>query len=269
MSPPRMTRNGDAFDRALLRAGRNDGPPLGAEERALAGLGLSAVVVRSAGVMRPEVLARGLWGWPLKAAAVVLALSALVGVVVASVRPGAAGAPVPATVGVAYAPEPVVPVVPEATLAESNAARVDAAPVVAPSGEPPRAAGHLALPVPSGVRSAGAGTGATGTGARATAASAKPTTSGAPPLSVEIALVQQAARALASGDAEVAMDLLDTYRRDCPRGVLAEEASALRVQALVQTGHAAEAKALAQRLVAAHPDGVLASRLRGVLEGAR
>jgi hypothetical protein len=265
MSPPRMARTGDAFDRTLLRAGRNDGPPLGAEERALAGLGLPlGLTVRPAGAVRSEVLARGLWGWPLKVAAVVLALSTLVGVVVASVRLGAAWVPIPATVGVADAPEPAAPVIPEAMLPESNAA-----PVVAPSGEPPRAAGHVAPPVPSGVRSAGAGTGARGTGARATAASAKGTTAGAPPLSVEIALVQQAARALASGDAEVAMGLLDTYRRDCPRGVLAEEASALRVQALVQTGHAAEAKALAHRLVAADPDGVLASRLRGVLEGAR
>jgi hypothetical protein len=128
---------------------------------------------------------------------------------------------------------------------------------------------HVARLVPSGVSAAGVGGHAAGRGARPLAASTPGAAAGAPSLSVEIALVQQAARALASGDAEVAMGLLDTYRRDCPRGVLAEEASALRVQALVQTGHAADAKALAQRLVAAHPDRVLASRLRGVLEGAR
>src|ERR1019366_8623118 len=98
-------------------------------------------------------------------------------------------------------------------------------------------------------------------------ASAQQPTVAAPALSVEIALVQQAARALASGDAAVALSLLDTYDRQCPHGALADEAGALRVQALARSGRAPEARALAQTLLDAHPHGVLAARLKGVLDG--
>jgi len=47
--------------------------------------------------------------------------------------------------------------------------------------------------------------------------------------------------------------------------VLADEAAALRVQALSRVGRSSEAKALARQLLDAHPQGVLAARLRAVL----
>ncbi|HTB74017.1 MAG TPA: hypothetical protein VK762_12270 [Polyangiaceae bacterium] len=86
-------------------------------------------------------------------------------------------------------------------------------------------------------------------------------------LSVEITLVQDAARALASGDAAGALRVLDRYDRKWPHGALAEEAGALRVQALQRTDRAAEARTLARKLLDAHPHGVLAARLQRVLDG--
>jgi hypothetical protein len=84
----------------------------------------------------------------------------------------------------------------------------------------------------------------------------------------EVALVQQAAQALASGDGEGAIRALDAHDRLWPAGMLGEESGALRVQALVRTGRMAAARTLARKLLDAHPDSVLAARFRRVLEGA-
>ena len=86
-------------------------------------------------------------------------------------------------------------------------------------------------------------------------------------LSVEVTLVQDAARALAGGDPAGALRFLDRYDRRWPHGALAEEAGALRVQALQRTDRTGEARALARKLLDAHPHGVLAARLQRVLDG--
>jgi hypothetical protein len=267
MSPPRMARSGDPFDRALLRAGRGDDPPHGAEEHALAALGLSAGLAARSMAARPRPLSTLQWGWPLKAFAIALA----VGAGVAGIRMGGlrwpALAPVVVSGPAAGAADPSVAhsLAPASRAVSGRSTTEDPsiAPVSSGIAAPPDASIRPAPRAPSGVspvRPTAAVSAAPGASAHASIASALA-------LSVEIALVQQAARALASGDAAVALSLLDTYDRQCPHGALADEAGALRVQALARSGRAPEARALARKLLDAHPHGVLATRLKGVLDG--
>lgn len=263
MSPPRMARSGDPFDRALLRAGRGDDPPRGAEDRALAALGLSAALPACPLVVRPRPFSTVPLGWSLKAVAVALAVGAVVvGTWVAAFRRPPI-APAVVSGRAAGAADPSVATVP--TLAAPAAPAALAAPAAhallassSVAGDPPVASASVrhAPRASSGAPSAGAA--AVGTGRAAV---------DAPALPVEIALVEQAARALASGDAAVALSLLDTYDHQCPQGALVVEAGALRVQALSRSGRVPEARALARKLLDAHPRGVLAARLRGVLDG--
>jgi hypothetical protein len=86
-------------------------------------------------------------------------------------------------------------------------------------------------------------------------------------LTLEVALVRQAMRALGQHDGDAALRTLDLYRARCPRPMLGQEAGLLRVRALVMVGRTEEAKALARELRDADPQGVLARRLDAILEG--
>jgi hypothetical protein len=254
MSPPRIARTGDPFDRALLRAGRNDDPPRGAEDRALAVLGLSAKLAPGSVGPRPGGFSALSGGAPLKVIAVLLALGAYG----AGVWMGARWlAPAHARSGLSAqvtGPAPV-PTPSPASVAPASVARP-----AEPTDSPPRDP-----PMPSPPRDVAASS--------AAAVASRPTRRPAPgavdgsALSVEITLVQDAARALAGGDAAGALRVLDRYDRKWPHGALAEEAGALRVQALQRTDRAAEARTLARKLLEAHPHGVLAARLQRVLDG--
>lgn len=68
--------------------------------------------------------------------------------------------------------------------------------------------------------------------------------------------------ALRAKDARAALDLLDRYDRDFPRGALAPEATVARIEALVAAGDLATARALAETFLAAHADSPLAHRVR-------
>lgn len=249
MSPPRIARTGEPFNRALLRAGRSDDPPRGAEDRALAALGLSARLAPGSVGTRPEGFSAVSWGASLKLIAVLLALGACGAGVWMGARWLArvhAGSGLSAEVsGPASAPAPAPP---PAFAAPASVAR---------PAEPSVAA------TPS--REVGASSGAAA--ASSPARRAGPAAVNRAALSVEVTLVQDAARALAGGDAAGALRVLDTYDRRWPHGALAEEAGALRVQALQRIDRTAEARALARKLLDAHPRGVLAARFQRVLEG--
>jgi len=81
-------------------------------------------------------------------------------------------------------------------------------------------------------------------------------------LSAELAALDAARSALASGDATGALANLDAYARNFPRGKLSLEAEVLRIDALAKSGQTAAAQKRAQAFIKRHPDSVLASRVR-------
>jgi hypothetical protein len=74
------------------------------------------------------------------------------------------------------------------------------------------------------------------------------------PLAIEVASLDRARAALASGQPTRALAVLDTYQRAFPRGTLRPEAMYVRVQALMEVGDRAAAHDLAVRFIAQYPD---------------
>jgi TolA-binding protein len=89
---------------------------------------------------------------------------------------------------------------------------------------------------------------------------AAPSSSGST-LSSEIGAIDYAKRALASGNAGEALRRIDAYRAAFPGGVLAAEATALRVEALVRAGRLDEARAELARLRVSYPHSPLLENL--------
>ena len=67
---------------------------------------------------------------------------------------------------------------------------------------------------------------------------------------------------LAAREPKAALDTLALYTRTFLRGALAEEAAALRVEALVASGDATEARRAAAAFLERHPNSPYAQRVR-------
>jgi hypothetical protein len=87
-------------------------------------------------------------------------------------------------------------------------------------------------------------------------------------LSLEVAVLERAKGALAAGDPDAALRMLDRYRAQFPRGELSSEETVLRVEALLAKGEASKARALAAEYSAAHPESPYARRVRDLFGGA-
>jgi hypothetical protein len=83
-----------------------------------------------------------------------------------------------------------------------------------------------------------------------------------PDVAGEIALLNEAQRALASGQADRALQLLDRHARDFPRGSLAEERAAARIIALCALGRVTAARAETAAFVRQSPGSPLVDRVR-------
>jgi outer membrane protein assembly factor BamD (BamD/ComL family) len=88
-------------------------------------------------------------------------------------------------------------------------------------------------------------------------------------LSEKLAILDRAARAIGQKNGAEALSRLDEHAARFPRGVLAPEASVLRVEALMVKGDREEAQALADRFVAAHPTSPFAEKARRLVGGAK
>jgi hypothetical protein len=87
-------------------------------------------------------------------------------------------------------------------------------------------------------------------------------------VALEVALLEQARRALSDGHATEAQRVLTRYRRECPLLVLEEEASVLEMESLALDGQQALAGTKASAFLVAHPTSALAPRARRVLRAA-
>jgi hypothetical protein len=84
-------------------------------------------------------------------------------------------------------------------------------------------------------------------------------------LSEEIRAIDSANQALASGRTAQALTALDDYDRRYPEHRFAPEALYLRMEALVRSGRAGEARAIAKRLATTYPNSPQSARARVVL----
>ncbi len=81
----------------------------------------------------------------------------------------------------------------------------------------------------------------------------------------ELALVDDARRAVRAHDGARALAAIDAHDRRFPRGKLGLEITVLRIEALLAQGNRAAAHAPGVSFLAAHPDHVLSDRVRALL----
>jgi len=84
-------------------------------------------------------------------------------------------------------------------------------------------------------------------------------------LALEIAAIDGAKRTLATGDAAAALAKMDAYDMTFPQGMLAAEAHALRIEALVRVGRRDEARTELARFRTSHPGSPLLESLTRVV----
>jgi hypothetical protein len=86
-------------------------------------------------------------------------------------------------------------------------------------------------------------------------------------LGEQVASLDRAERALAAGDAAEALRLADDYDRRFPTGSLLQEATVVRVEALLKLGHRDEAARVGRTFLASHPSSPYAAKIRRRLDG--
>jgi hypothetical protein len=263
--PRRFLKDGGGFEQSLLRSAREDRPSPGSRQRALTALGLGAGVIGAgATVSTAAAAAAASTATPAMKAAASLGLLKWIGVGIAS------GALV---VGAAEVVHSVSP--PPARVAQATREDHARAPIAAPRSPTARPAGGsmetteepvspaIEAPVPVVAPAAIIGSSAAAPSAEAPRAR---TPSPAPSaLADEIAALDGAREALASGDASRALRALDARDRAFPRGALGPEATVLRIEALALRGDRAAATRLAEAYLAASPRSPHASRIRTLL----
>lgn len=87
-------------------------------------------------------------------------------------------------------------------------------------------------------------------------------------LAGQIALIDSARRALSAGDNERAESLSVDYKTKFPQGTFSEEAEAIRITAVSQSGDTARARTLGAAFLQAHPSSAYAPRIRLLVDGA-
>ena len=85
-------------------------------------------------------------------------------------------------------------------------------------------------------------------------------------LGQEVAALDAVRSALARGNAQGAIFLLDGYAQTCPHGRLELEADLLRMDALTKNGQSESARRLSTAFLKRHPTSVLTARARSYLE---
>jgi hypothetical protein len=88
---------------------------------------------------------------------------------------------------------------------------------------------------------------------------------GAPSIAREIRTLDQVRGLLAKGEGRRALAELDRYRSEAPRGTLGQEATLLRIEALVVAGDKPAARRLAQKFLSEHPGTPHEKRVRALV----
>jgi hypothetical protein len=256
MTEPMLLKDelGDHAARRILGSARDDAPGPGAREALLAALGVPALTPQAPSAP-PAVLGAGatkasLAKWLVVGALGAAAAGAIFGRTCGQLRP----LPTPSIA-------PTAPTVPD--VAPVPAARPLDTPAPAPEAEPlattsaPRAPEAKGIARPRSRRQ---------NDVAPAAAPGLPSS-----LSLELRALEPARRAIRAGDAAAALEALDGYAARFPAGVLAQEATVLRIEALLARGDAgdrARAERWADELAARYPDSPHVVRARHLLRGA-
>jgi len=185
-----------------------------------------------------------------------------------SVSPEAAPAPVTATAAPARGDDPsVVPDVAKAVPAPGTA-------TAAPAPSSPEADERERTPVvsvaalPSVASSSATRPPVHAIGSSTPAPETRPDAPTANLLAEEVAALDRARRALRAGDTTGAQNALADYERRFPAGVLAPEATLLRVEALLAAGDEAAARRIGEDFLAKGQGGAYVGRMRSLLQSA-
>jgi len=230
IDPQRLTASDSTpFESRLLNAARNESIPTEMKLRMSQGLNLGASALGGAGTT--AVLSLN------TIALVVLGATALLGLAGVVVKQGKETSSPPS---VMTAPTPA-----HAAIEEASAVQ----PAAPPEAEPTK----QALPAQAGARRQSR--------TSSNDSPTSPTRGRDADLREEIALLDAARTALASGSPHKAMGFLGQYARRYPNGTFVPEALALRIEALTDAGDRASAHALARGFLKAHPSSPLAERV--------
>ncbi len=256
--PRRFLNDGGGLEQSLLRSARDDRPSPAARRRTLAALGLGASVLGASATATaaasPAVKAAaslGLLKWigvgiaggvlVVGAAEVVHSVSSPPSTTITS---AAIDDHARASSATPRGPARGLGAVPVDTSKELVSPVIEAPPLVA---APAAAASSIAAATDA---------------PRARSLSPSPASSA---LADEIAALDGAREALASGDSSRALRALDARDRAFPRGALGPEATVLRIEALALRGDRAAATRLAEAFLAASPRSPHASAIRTLL----
>jgi TolA-binding protein len=264
--PLRLADDADSDLSLLLRAGQAEAPPRHALQKTLAGLGAATTVVGATHAAGAAVTVGKLGVWTLAkwaGAGLVSGVVAVGGVelvqhgiessreravaVASSTTPAAT--PAARTAGAQQGAQPLAANMPESEGLPVLPAETRRA------GDRHAGAVHPERPPVSGVKPAGP------TSNRG----AEPKPEEDSTISVEIALIDEARRALQAGRAAAALEALRRHRVEVKRQRLAPEAVYLEMEALFASGNASAAQAAARKLLATYPKGPHAARAQSIL----
>ncbi|WP_437965592.1 hypothetical protein WMF04_39065 [Sorangium sp. So ce260] len=249
------------FERALLRSWKHESPPPSARARALAIAGLAAgTSAAPPAPPAPTPAPRAVTGkllslakWGLGTAIGAGMIAAGVALLRPSAPPSSAGPPSEPLVALAptTAGEPPAPSAPPVAPAPPPAEPVTRAPIPLQASALPRQA-PAAVASPPAAKSAAP---------RARSAPVAPTDA----LGEQVAMIDHARDTLGAGDAAGCLSELDAYDRRFPRSAMGEEATVLRIEALIRLGDRARAADLGERFLASRPTSPHASGVRALL----
>ena len=260
----------DALERRLASSWKTDGPSPAAKAATLAmfaaGAGAGAALAAGAkgGAVTAKVAAAAGWSFAAKVGVGVLAVAAAgsVATFVATVATTPASR-VPVAVSAA-APVEAAPIAARTNASASSDTTRDPAPGVAPVAV--TSLPSVVVAVPS-VATAAPVTSSTITNPTPTpvvsaAAAARPDVA----LEEQVRAIDGARAALDRGDAAGCLAALARYDQAFPNGMLSQEASLLRVQALMKRGDRAGARDVAERFLASHASSPHEQKMRRLLE---
>jgi len=271
-----LNQPADSFERSLLESLAEGDMPEAARARAAAALGIGAVAVASTTAATTSVASASA-GAKAATAGGVASISAKVGMSVVAVKwsgvvlatAAIAGASVGGGITIAKkravvkhtavfvaSPSPASPSASPLTH-EVFAPSIEAVPAVTVDSLPKAPVAKALPPSPPAVENAGN---------EESMVPEKAVPSSPARLDEEVRELEKARVALSRGDVAAALAALNAHAEAFSHGSLADEAEALRIEALMRAGNQDEAKARGEAFLSAHPNSSLAARVRRAIK---